>query len=689
MRPRLALASSIVAAAFAAAAAQQPSPGPRFERAVRTDGSGPRKLPVDLALVTGGQRFSRVAADAEHPEAAGGLADLRLFDASGRELPYLLVMPPRPRPAWTTGSVLPIAPTDKTSGFEVDLGAVRDVDALAVDGLRPPFLKRFTLEGSGDRIRWTTLLEQGTLFDLPDERVRHTAIGFDEGSYRYLRLTWDDTNSARLSLPGGARARHPTRVPDAPALRATVPLQRQSSEPGLSRYGIRLPGSGLPVVALLINPGTADVFRPATVMETRFRGSRAEPAELGRGRLVRAERPGSPRPLRIAIEPPQTPELQLVVEDGNNPPLALESVDVEFARLPWIYVEAPGGPLIARYGDPTAQAPQYDLEARRASVSLDGIAEAAWGEPRRLAPRDTADAAPPPAVPGPGAKLDTAGFQYRRRLPEGSRELVAVQLDAAVLSRSRGPLANFADVRIVDGEGRQVPYLVERRAEPLSLDVALTPKAPQVRALRENTEGSRSTYAVALPYPNLPGIKLVLETSDRVFRRVVQVGVERPPDRRRREPWFDILAAPVWQHADQATAAPGLEIPIRPREATDLLVVVEEGDNRPLALVSSRVLLPSWRLRFFRESNPLDLLYGKPDLGPPEYDLALLAPAVMSGAAEEIAAAPEAAQAPRPVTEVLPPSVFWIGLSIAVLVLLGLIVRLIAAGTPPPPPPGP
>ena len=48
----------------------------------------------------------------------------------------------------------------------------------------------------------------------------------------------------------------------------------------------------------------------------------------------------------------------------------------------------------------------------------------------------------------------------------------------------------------------------------------------------------RSVYVVTLPYANLPASTLVLETSGRVFQRTVRIGVERPPDRQRRERVF-------------------------------------------------------------------------------------------------------------------------------------------------------
>ena len=82
-------------------------------------------------------------------------------------------------------------------------------------------------------------------------------------------------------------------------------------------------------------------------------------------------------------------------------------------------------------------------------------------------------------------------------------------------------------------------------------------------------------------------------------------------------------------------------------DATDLWLTVDEGDNAPLPITAVRLLLPSYRLRFYRPAgSTLRLVYGRTDLGAPQYDLALLAPHVMGAEAREVTPRPEAASAP-------------------------------------------
>ena len=91
------------------------------------------------------------------------------------------------------------------------------VDMIRVEGLPAPHLKRLTLEGSGDRERWTMLVAEGTLFDLPDEQLRQNALGFTPGPYRYLRVTWNDANSGRVPNPSAVAARRVSIAPPPPA----------------------------------------------------------------------------------------------------------------------------------------------------------------------------------------------------------------------------------------------------------------------------------------------------------------------------------------------------------------------------------------------------------------------------------------------------------------------------------------
>ena len=673
----------LVTIALAAAAAGAQGPQFRYERPVLGDAPGPNRLAVDGPLVLGTSSQSSVDRHAGTgmvefrmvPRQA--FRDLRLVDASGKEVPYLLVWPDADTPIWSKGTVLPVATTEKTSGFDADLGALQVVDTISVIGLPAPFLKRLVLEGSGDRGHWTTLVAEGTLFDLPAERLKQTRLSFRAGPYRFLRVTWDDTNSGRVPLPTEVYARQaPGKRLEPARVVIEAPFERRPSEPGRSRYRVRLPATGPSFYGFELHVGGGHVFREAFVTEAHLQGAQLTPREIGRGTLSRVVRDGmTAESLSIPLSPPTERTVDLVVEDGNNPPFDLQRITLILPRYPWIYFESPGGPITARYGNDKVPAPRYDLEAVRESIDLATVREATWGEPRAETASSTTAATPAPPMPDAGAPLDPSAYRFRRRLPDGSPGLVALQLDASVLAHSRGAGRMFEDVRVVDDAGLQIPYLVERQEEPLSLDLELKPfvgKAPEVRS----SEGrQRSAYAATLPYSSMPGATLVLETSARVFTRGVSVGLERPADRSHRDAWFEAVANRTWTHTDQDVPAPALSIPLVTTRGDQLVVVVDEGDNSTLPLTKARLLLPSYRLRFYHPGRPLSVVYGRDDASLPRYDLALLAPQVMGAEAREIAAAPADDTKPGASTSLVSPKYFWAGLVVAVLVIGAVIVR--------------
>ena len=641
----------------------------RYERPVQTGGAGPRRLPIDVTLLAGSQ------ADRSRTPSVG-LNDLRFFDSGGQEVPYLLVPNPPETAVWKSAQTLPVAPietaTQKTSGFEVDLGQTVTIDRFRIDGLAPPFLKRLRLEGSGDRARWTLLVAEGTVFNLPEERLVQTELAFTPGPYRYVRVTWDDTRSGQLPRPESSSVREVRNVLPPILLTSSLAFERRPSEPGRSRFRLRLPAARLPIVALDMDIGGTHILREATVYEGRLIGGQVVPHALGKGtlrRVVQGDMTASF--LRVPIDAPVEPQLDLVIDDGDNPPSDIRGITAVFSELPWIYFESTADSIVARYGNPSLQMPQYDLEAVRQTLAIDTTMAATWGEASLRAETEVSSAIP--ALPTVGSSLDAALFRYSRPIAPGTAGLVTVPLDAHVLAHSRG--LPFADVRVLDAAGRQVPYLVEQATEPLSLDVTIEPVTTRPSSLPTDTR--ITVYRVRVPVEGLPESRLVLTTSARVFTRSITVGIEHPRDRRRRDPWFERLATSQWAHANQDSPAPPLTLDVRSFGGRDIFVTVDEGDNTPLPLTSARLLLPSYRLRLFRERDaPLRLAYGRDDLSLPQYDLALLAPQLIGVAATEVMPGEE--QDAAPATNVLmSPQLFWGVLIAAVLVLVALVARLV------------
>ena len=673
---RFALVMIVVTAATLMA---QGSAGERFqyERIAEAAGNGPQRLDVDVALLTGSQPFA-VEDRGNRWIARRGLGDLRLFTQDNVEIPYLLIEPVSDQIVFGTFPVLPIPaidkPDNKSSGFEVDARAVRTMDGIVLT-VPAPFLKRFRLEGSGDRERWTELVREGTAFNLPSERLVHTLIDFEPGDYRYLRVVWDDTNSARVTPPHEVMVRLPRPMSAGPVIRSNVSIARRPSEPGRSRFRLNLPAARLPIVALELKVGGGNLLRDVRVLEAGFAGQGAEPRLIGGGRITRVVRDTLiAESLRVQMRQPAEPQLDLVVDDGDNPPLELEAVTAVFAEMPWIYFESPPGPIAVRYGNPKLTAPRYDLEAARANLPPSPN-RATWRSQPPVT-RVTEEEGLP--MPETGSALSTEGFEFVRDIPAGRAGLIALQMDLAAMAHSGRAPRRLRDVRIVEGSGLQVPYLLESRDEPLIADVKIERKG--LPSGLEQPPAQVSSYQIHLPFKTLPNPRLVLTTKARVFDRTVTIGTVMPASERQ-PARFVQRGSSTWRHADQITAAAPLTFSLPDSAMTDdLYLLVDEGDNRPLPIDKVTLLVPQYAVRLFRRDNqPLRLLYGRDDLDSPRYDLQLLSGQVLGRTAEDVAAGPEHALkdgVTEGAVELVPPAVFWSALGLAVAVLIGFVVRL-------------
>lgn len=626
------------------------------ERAVRPGGTGPNRLDPNVPFLAGAQALRY--ADAK--TYTGGLDDLRLFDANRREVPYLVVPPARQRDEWIASHLLPIAATKTSSGFEADFGSIRLLDRIRLEGIPAPFLKRSKLEGSGDRSRWTLLAADATLFDLPDERLRNTEIAFEPGEYRYLRLTWDDRASAVVRHMNAVFARLHTAGTVPEPVRAAVPFRKLSSEPGKSRYRLQLPAAQIPVVAIEVEVTSGNVFRDATIHEPRLSGSEIISVALGSAKLRRAERAGAAAAdLSIPIDFPSSADLDLVIDDGNNPPLAIGRIVARLAPLPWIYFESrDGAPLVASYGDPSRHAPRYDLEASRLLLGRLKPLRAEWGPAGSARPERAPEAGAPVMH---GARVERSEFRHARPIERAQRGVARLTVDLDVLARSN----NLADVRIVDQHDEQVPYLIEHLQEPLSIALSVPPR---------KANGAVSIYRLTLPYDSLPdGSKMVVTTTARVFER--SVSLRRPADPSRGID-ADVLWATSWRSAEPDLLPPPLTGEV-PRAVRSIELIIDEGDNAPLPIASARLLVPATALRFDHPGTSLTLLYGNRRTAAPRYDLSLLASRFFAQPAHDIALA---SPPPTPVAESpIETRLFWIVIATAAIVLLAILARLLTS----------
>jgi hypothetical protein len=264
-----------------------------------------------------------------------------------------------------------------------------------------------------------------------------------------------------------------------------------------------------------------------------------------------------------------------------------------------------------------------------------------------------------------GAPLEREHFRVSRRLPDAPAGLTVLILDADVLARRE----HLADVRLANERGRQVPYIVEERAEPAKIELVMPPR---------QSAKKESVYRFDLPYADWPaGSRLVLATNARVFDREVTLRRAADSHRNRRS---RAMHRATWRSTDPARPAASLMFDMHLNRTRTIEVVIDEGDNAPLPLTSAQLMVPSIALRFHHPGTPLFLLYGNRHASTPRYDLELQAAQLSGAQARELTLTPVA---PRPATEDDRKGrmLFWIGIAVAAVVLIALLAKLLKPET--------
>lgn len=253
-----------------------------------------------------------------------------------------------------------------------------------------------------------------------------------------------------------------------------------------------------------------------------------------------------------------------------------------------------------------------------------------------------------------GAPVDRGEFLYARSLGRVPAGVISLSVDSHVLFHSQA----LRDVRIVDPKSNQVPYLIV----PLPSPVIVPLRLPS-----STREGKQSVYRLTLPSESLPsGTELELATTASVFER--DIVLRRPLDESRgREP--DVIERLSW------ASSPSLRTVLTTGRAVE--VVVDDGDNAPLPIVSAKLRLPGFGLRFVSAGAPLTLLYGNPSIGEPRYDLALVSSQLLGQPARDLALT--AAPTSEPAKKQKDSRTFGIAIGVAVVVLLFVLGRLVSA----------
>jgi len=608
------------------------------------------------------------------------LADLRLVNASGLEVPFAIVPAPAPEAdaeilvrRWArvesvqrheerprTGP--PIFQETYVLGIPaLPRGAARW--ELELSTRRTSFVCRLeirTLEDSGPPAH---LLESGAAFRLQDPRVQRLRFPLPLRKAGRLELRLSGENGGYLeplfvlrAFPGP-----PLPEPLAIALGKGIVSQRQDTTV------LDLPRpQGIVPSALRLTTTSRDFLRKVAVWDERADGTSNR---VGSGTVFRLHVGAETvEQLGIPLEPTSGPRLRLEIVNGDSPPLDGISVSGLLPCPVLVASLATNRPLSLYFGGGRAHRPRYDLGGllRRlpggVSSRLAGIPEAVLGP---IASNGAFDPTPVLAfLMHPGAPLDAAPFRHRRLLEvEPSREgLAALTLKPEDLAVLRPDLA---DLRVTGGDGRQWAYLLAGRTATAPFPVSFH---------HETAARALSRYELELPATPLPVSGLSLDVDapffDRAFRLVARTSGKREV---------------VIRHG-RLSRRRGELSSIRLRfgsvRVTRLVLEVEDGGDAPLPMLSTSLDVPRPVLLLPAPAGRYTLLLGHPGARPPLYELASVRSTILAVPASTIDAAPLEANPAFTLRSRLlgggTPAQYllWAALALAVVVLVVLTLRL-------------
>jgi hypothetical protein len=633
-RGRRAAAACALACAVHGVAAQAPPAGPGLDTLF------PWRAPVSVEAREAGAgepagRLARLLLSAPVLAATRpDLSDLRLLDAGGREVPFVVdrdaglrrpVAGVERAPAVVRAASQEQVIRDQTivlyrEAYELappprEWGAGADPDgratvALRVESPRSRFVKRLRVEPTGAGSA-PALLDDESLFRIPDplrERVRFEVASVAEP----VRVSLEGEDGGWLE-PTFAWERL-TELADAPADGTVdLPLEvvSRSSQEGVTRWVVTRPRGAVPL-ALVLDTSTPLFRRPVAVSD---HGSGVARRVLVRGEAWRVgpaeERLVLPWP---AASRPLGSQLEIVVEDGDSPPLADLGVALRLAR-PALLFAAGTSPRTLLWGGGRARAARYDVASLIPDLPATGV-QAGIG--RSLLDQSAVlDATLGPAEPNPrfdpvsplafamapGRALDQRRFTHRRALtappaPAGLYRLTLSAADQAVLRPDLG------DLRIVDAEGRQRPYL-------------LVPDAGRERfAVRFDASHREDETVLRLALPSAPVTvrTAVLEIADAFFDRPYSVEATLDGSSDRVE-----VARGRLRREQGETATIALELPDRRVRALDLRIA--DGSDPPLRVERVELETPAPVVLFPAAAGAYVALLGDAEAAAPRYEL--------------------------------------------------------------------
>ena len=394
-----------------------------------------------------------------------------------------------------------------------------------------------------------------------------------------------------------------------------------SSGGGVTRVLLSLPARHLRLSRIALDPEDAVFSREVAVAaRTEVDGEVREQCSLPAAASTASALAGADRrevlSIPVPVEPLAGRSLVVTIEDGDSPPLSLRrqaAVTLEPVRLRF---SGPSGRALR----PRGRQPRREAAALRPGRDprrRQGVPRRARRpRPARAKPRLSAGGTGQRRPGGRRAPSTLAQWRGSRRVLFAGGSVLAIEIPPEVLAARRAsPTCGWSPTGASSPTSSSGAAAVRRLVLPLA-------------ALAAERDRKVSRWRVALPQQGLPLESVALEAPETVFRRQVTVLDDAPPERGGRA----ALGGALWERRGQRPGGPLRLALHRAPLGGSLVVEIDDGDNAPLALQECTVGWRTSRLLFKQPgARAVTLLYDNPGVGPPRYDLTLLADELLGG----------------------------------------------------------
>lgn len=313
------------------------------------------------------------------------LADLRVIDGTGTEVPYVLsARSGSRRREWrnATLSEVGFVPTKFTQAV-VDAGGSRALhNLLEIRVEEKEFFAWVEVAASDDLRVWRVVRARAPVFRLQEEgRQDGQTVSYPQTRARWLRLRLLD-GTTRVSVRH-ARVAYEV-IEEAERVPLPEPLGRdQESPPRESRWQVDLKTAHLPVSAVRFETARPEFHRPVRV-RTSLDGKSWQDVCCGEiyRYHIEAGLDGSPRlqeALRVEFSEAWGRYWRVAVLNRNDAPIADLVPILEGVPRHVVFRHTPGNSYHLLYGNSRAEAPQYDLARLTSRTALDRAAAGRLG----------------------------------------------------------------------------------------------------------------------------------------------------------------------------------------------------------------------------------------------------------------------------------------------------------------------